>query len=219
MNEEITDRRPLKTRSAKWASILALRLVKLGVKPNFISLLSIVFALLSGLSFGLSALSDSWKKSVFLILGAAFIQLRLLCNMLDGMVAIEGGMKSKTGEIYNDFPDRIADMVILIGFGYAANELNFAVELGWLAAILSVLTAYVRYLGTATGAGSFFYGPMAKQHRMAVATITSLLQGILYFWQESLCVLYAGLVIIVLGCLVTVLRRIVKIVRVLERMP
>ena len=29
---------------------------------------------------------------------------RLLCNLLDGMVAVEGGKRSKSGELYNDVP-------------------------------------------------------------------------------------------------------------------
>jgi hypothetical protein len=95
--------------------------------------------------------------------------------------------------------------------------LPFAIELGWLAGMLAIMTAYVRYLGAAAGAGSFFSGPMAKQHRMAAATIASLLQGAVYLWYKPLYILYAGLVIIVIGCIFTVFVRIIKIVRVLER--
>jgi hypothetical protein len=81
------------------------------------------------------------------------------------------------------------------------------------------MTAYTRYLGSAAGADSFFCGPMAKQHRMAVATTASLLQGIIYFWIIPLYLLYAGLVIIVMGCIVTIIRRVIKIVNVLEGAP
>ncbi|MBL7215082.1 MAG: CDP-alcohol phosphatidyltransferase family protein [Phycisphaerae bacterium] len=217
MVEEITNRRPIKARNAVWASKIASSLVRLKIRPNTISLLSIVFALLSGVSFAISSSFDLWGKSVLLFLGAGFIQCRLLCNLFDGMVAIEGGTKSKSGEVFNDFPDRLADPLILIGIGYALRGLPFAVELGWLAGMLAVMTAYVRYLGTAAGAGSFFWGPMAKQHRMAVATIASVLQGIAVFWYKPLYLLYAGLVIIVVGCIITVFKRVMKIVRILEQ--
>src|SRR5438105_2817615 len=42
---------------------------------------------------------------------AGCIQLRLLCNLLDGMVAIEGGFRSRSGEVFNELPDRVSDVV------------------------------------------------------------------------------------------------------------
>lgn len=219
MVEKMTNRRPIKARNTTWASRIASVLVKLRISPNTISMMSVFFALLSGLCFVASSFYSSWTKSILLFLGAALIQFRLLCNLFDGMVAIEGGMKSKSGEVFNDFPDRLADPLVLIGIGYAARGLPFAVELGWLAGMLAIMTAYTRYLGSAAGAGSFFCGPMAKQHRMAVATTASLLQGIIYFWIIPLYLLYAGLVIIVMGCIVTIIRRVIKIVNVLEGAP
>ncbi len=34
----------------------------------------------------------------------AGIQLRLLCNMLDGMIAVDTNHRTKTGELYNEIP-------------------------------------------------------------------------------------------------------------------
>lgn len=108
-----------------------------------------------------------WARVLFLI-AAVLIQLRLLANMFDGMVAIESGRLSPLGELYNDVPDRISDAATLIGLGYAAGGWP---EMGYLAAVLAVLTAYVRAVGKAAGAGSDFRGPMAKQQRMFLATV------------------------------------------------
>ncbi|WP_262421414.1 hypothetical protein [Paraburkholderia sp. UCT31] len=94
------------------------------------------------------------------------IQMRLLCNVLDGLVAVEGGKKSPLGALYNEFPDRIADSLILVATGYAAG----LPVIGWLAALLAALTAYVRVFGGALGFEQEFLGPMAKQHRMAALT-------------------------------------------------
>src|SRR6516225_6607283 len=104
------DRRPLKTRSKAWVPVVARALVKAGLTPNQVSLLSIVCAILAGAAFYFS------RCSPFLLLAAAVgIQLRLLCNLLDGVMAVEGGLKSKTGDLYNDIPDRFADVAILVG--------------------------------------------------------------------------------------------------------
>src|SRR5260370_27985395 len=90
--------------------------------------------------------------------------------MLDGMVAVEGGLQTKSGEVFNDLPDRIADALIFIGAGHAVHTLPYGMELGWSAALLAVFTAYVRMLGGASGLAQSFVGPIAKQQRMAVMT-------------------------------------------------
>src|SRR5260370_23846239 len=95
--------------------------------------------------------------------------------MLDGMVGVEGGLQTKSGEVFNDLPDRIADALIFIGAGHAVHTLPYGMELGWIAALLAVFTAYVRMLGGAAGLAQSFAGPMAKQQRMALMTGACLL--------------------------------------------
>lgn len=145
------------------------------------------------------------------------MQLRLLCNLFDGMVAIEGGFKTKSGEVFNELPDRFSDAFILIGAGYALQEGGFLLpELGWLAAVLAVTTAYVRAMGAAAGAGQHFCGPMAKQQRMAVLTLATLV-ALAAPWKASLMqAIPAALAVIAIGSLVTVFRRTARIVRELE---
>jgi phosphatidylglycerophosphate synthase len=69
-----------------------------------------------------------------LLLAAAAIQLRLLCNLLDGMLAVEGGLKTPLGELYNEIPDRLADVAILAGAGASARDLTVGLALGCAAA-------------------------------------------------------------------------------------
>src|SRR5215467_16012801 len=87
-------------------------------------------------------LTGAWRAVAF-VLAAAAIQCRLLCNLLDGMLAVEEGFRTACGDIYNDLPDRIADIMILVGAGYGC-RLPIGPPLGWLAALAAVLTAYVR---------------------------------------------------------------------------
>jgi phosphatidylglycerophosphate synthase len=68
---------------------------------------------------------------MLMILSICGIQLRLLCNLLDGMVAIEGGFKTKTGEIFNELPDRLSDALILIGAAYSVPTVAATHDLGW----------------------------------------------------------------------------------------
>lgn len=169
MSQEMA-RRPLKSRSSKWAPRLAFALVKMGLTPNQISVASVIFSLLAGGCFFLSQNVTSPARAALLVGAAVCIQSRLVCNLLDGLMAVEGGLKSKTGDIFNDLPDRVADVAILVSAGYAIHT-RYAMELGWAAAVGAVLTAYVRVLGGALGIKQDYCGPMAKQHRMFALTV------------------------------------------------
>jgi phosphatidylglycerophosphate synthase len=178
------NRRPISQRSHGWAKWLTGVLVKSGVTPNFISFTSIVFAALAGLCFYAISLPVSSIDGVFLALGAAlFCQLRLLSNMMDGMVAVEAGKAGKDGLIWNELPDRFADVAVLVGAGYCVSRLGVAdASLGWAAALAAVMTAYVREVGRAAGAPADFSGPMAKPHRMFVMTMAALIAAAAPLW-------------------------------------
>lgn len=166
MTEQVIEnRRPIASRSSRWAGWLATSLVRTEVTPNQISVASAIFA-----AAGASALL--WLHSwLGLILCAVCIQGRLICNLIDGMVAVEGGKRSPVGELYNEFPDRAADSLLIVSLGYA----SACPWLGWAGALFAALTAYVRVFGGAIGQAQSFRGPMAKQHRMAVMTLACLL--------------------------------------------
>jgi phosphatidylglycerophosphate synthase len=105
-------------------------------------------------------------------LGAALlIQLRLASNLLDGLVAVEAGRGTRTGPLYNEVPDRVADLLILVPAGYAVTGVAWGPELGWAAGSLAVLTAYIRLLGGSLGQPQRYCGPLAKPHRMFVLTL------------------------------------------------
>ena len=171
------NRRPISQRSHGWAKWLVGALVKSGVTPNFISFTSIVFAALGGACFYAIGIATGAGDRVLLCLGAAlFCQLRLLANMMDGMVAVEAGKGSPDGPVWNELPDRFADIFILVGAGYGVAALGLAdASLGWAAAVAAVMTAYVREVGRAAGAPADFSGPMAKPHRMFWMTVAALL--------------------------------------------
>jgi phosphatidylglycerophosphate synthase len=202
----MSDRRPLTTRDARWAKALASFLASRRVAPNLISIFSIFAALVAGAAFVYH----------FVLVAAVFIQLRLLCNMLDGMVAVEGKMASKSGEIYNELPDRIADPLIIVPVGYAITRFPYAIELAWLAGLLAVLTAYVRVLGGSAGLPQSFIGPMAKPHRMATLTVACLVEVIAARFGFRDFALLAAIVLIIAGCIVTIARRTRRIVGALE---
>lgn len=169
------NRRPIGQRNRFYAKYLTRVLANAGVTPNFISFTSIVFAAFAGACFYASALSEGGDRILLLIGAALFCQLRLLANMLDGMVAVEAGKGGPDGPVWNELPDRFADIFILVGAGYAVAAAGlFDAALGWAAAVAAVMTAYVREVVKSAGAPADFSGPMAKPHRMFWMTLAAL---------------------------------------------
>lgn len=212
-----TVRRPLKSRDTRWAATASAWLARRSVQPNAISLASILFAALAGACLLLSRGAHPVACALLYIAAAVFAQMRLLCNLLDGMVAVEGGFQTKSGEVFNDLPDRVSDLLILVPAGYALSRFAWGPELGWLAGSLAVLVAYIRVLGGSAGLTQSFMGPMAKPHRMATLTVGLACgaAGAIGGHQETL--LLVALLVIVAGSILTFVRRTMHVIRGLER--
>ena len=219
-----TDRREIPQRSTRWAAKSADLLAAAKLTPNQISIGSVLFAAAGAAALIWSAYTDDAVIRTFLLAAAAAcIPLRLLLNMLDGMLAVEKGMNSPVGDIYNELPDRISDVLFLGAAGIAtaglvtAGRVDVGLVLGFLAAILAVLTAYIRCLGAALGTGNFFDGPLAKPHRMWLLMI-GVLVGIAepwLPWPEGWA-LFCTLALIALGSLLTCARRLRRVSAVLR---
>ncbi len=206
-------RRPLKSRATSWAQGLALLLLKMRATPNAVSVFSLVFALAAAT---LILSTSCCPQGTWLwLIAAVFIQLRLLCNLMDGMLAVEGGLGTADGDLYNEMPDRLADVALLAATGYASSHPQ-GVLLGWIAACGALLTAYIRMHGATLTKHHDFRGPLAKPQRMAILTGLCLLMPIashlghpdrLHFWT---------LLVLVVGIWLTVALRLIHLSRTLR---
>jgi phosphatidylglycerophosphate synthase len=211
------DRRPIATRNRKWAQAATAWLAARNVSPNAISIAGMSACMVAGITLGLTSISDYRVLWLVAALGA---QLRLTANMLDGMVALASGRASKVGELYNEVPDRISDAAVFIGAGFAWGG-NIA--LGYIATILAIFTAYIRAAGKIAGAPNEFCGPMAKQHRMLVVTLICLYSAItprswqmITFNDSQIGLMTLGLAVIIVGCGITIARRLNRIAHALR---
>src|SRR5438105_6072624 len=211
-SSETIDRRPIATRNRKWAQAATIWLASRNVSPNAISIAGMCACIVAGIALGATSITDYRILWLIAALGA---QLRLTANMLDGMVAIASSRTSKTGELYNEVPDRISDAAVFIGAGFAWGG---NVTLGYLATILAIFTAYVRAAGKIAGAPNEFCGPMAKQHRMLVITLICIYMAItprswqmIAFSDLRIGLMALGLAVIIVGCVITVIRRVGRI--------
>jgi len=208
---ESADRRPIAARDLGAMQRLAGWLVARGASPNGISLAGMAAGMAAGLCFAATAWAPSTGWAWWL-LGAVLVQARLLANLLDGMVAIGRGVASPVGELFNEVPDRVSDTAVLAGLGVAAGD----VTLGLGAALAAMATAYVRTTARAAGAPSDFGGPMAKQHRMALATALALWCAVVPGDWGGAMMVVAVLVVITVGSVFTAWRRLARAAAALE---
>jgi phosphatidylglycerophosphate synthase len=194
-------------------------LIAWGISPNAISIAGMISGIGAGAAFGMTAMG--WGHiGIHFAAATLLMQLRLLANMLDGMVAVGTGQASPAGELYNEVPDRISDAAMLIGAGYAVGS---APALGYIAACLALFVAYLRAQGALVSGRQEFCGPMAKQQRVFVMTIAALYSGFAPAeWQidmpfyGSRQTMSVALVIVIAGIILTVFRRLNRIVAVLS---
>jgi phosphatidylglycerophosphate synthase len=211
MNEsdyEPLERRPLRSRDTSWARAIADFLVRAGASPNAISIFGMVAGIGAGMAFASTRIADGFGQRSLWLCGAALCQVRLLCNLFDGMVAVARQIASRKGELYNEVPDRISDAAVFVGLGYSAGS---SPALGYLAALVCVFVAYVRAMAKSIGAPNDFCGPMAKPQRMALATFVGIYLAFApaawhLGWNEVRIVL----LLVIAGGVVTAIRRLVR---------
>jgi phosphatidylglycerophosphate synthase len=218
------DRRPIADlfrATAHWAVRVCLRL---GIHADAVSYGSMVAASLAAVCFW-----QAGTRPWLLIPAALFCYVRLWCNMLDGMVALAAGKAGPRGEILNDLPDRVSDVLIFVGVAHSGLCM---LPLGYWAAILAVLTAYVGTFGQAVGTQRQFGGVMSKPWRMVALHVGSWLM-LAVIWcgpagtspsqiqisglLGSLTILDWTLILIIAGCVQTIVIRLSRILRALDK--
>ena len=209
-----TARRPIADVFRRTAQDATRFCVRAGVHPDTISYFSMVAAAAAAVCFWRSA-----QLPALLLLAPLFCALRLWCNMLDGMVALAAGRGSWRGEILNDLPDRVSDVIIFIG---AAHSGWMHPLVGYWAALFSLGTAYVGTLGQAVGAAREFCGVMSKPWRMVALGLGAWLTYALWRWHGRpftfvrLSVLdWTGLLVLA-GCGQTIAQRLARTLRALR---
>lgn len=208
-------RRPIANPFRRTASPAVRWCVRAGVHPDVISYLSIVASLAAGACF--------WRAKSFpvlLLIGPMLCYLRLWFNMLDGMVALASGKASPRGEIVNDLPDRISDLLIFVGIAHSGLA---HLASGYWAAIMALSTAYVGTLGHAIAGRREFGGWMSKPWRMvtlhAGAWITFAFIRFNHgrFEFAGMSLLDYTCLVITLGCMQTIWVRLAATLRELQR--
>lgn len=200
-------RRPIADAFRRTAHAAVRACVRYRIHPDTISYASIAASALAGACFLASSQSALW-----LVVAPLLCFVRLWLNMLDGMVALASGQASPRGEILNDLPDRISDVLIFAGVAHSGLASPFV---AYWAAIAALLTAYVGTLGQAVGVQREFSGVMAKPWRMVVLGAGAWIAA----WTgpvTGLTVLDVTCAVIVIGCVQTIVVRLRRILAALH---
>lgn len=209
------DRRPIAARGWAPSVSAASWLVARRASANAISVAGMVAGLLAGTCFAatVSCLPGGLAERALWLAGGVLVQLRLVANMLDGMVALGRGIASPVGELFNELPDRVSDSAVLAGLGLGAGW----PALGLAAALMAMATAYVRAVGKGAGVPGAFGGPMAKQQRMALVTVLAAAHAVLPAAWLGGWATRTVLWVVVAGAGLTAVRRLRTVARGLRR--
>jgi phosphatidylglycerophosphate synthase len=214
-NYEPTYRRPIADSFRKTADVAVRACLRLNIHPDTVSYASMVAATGAGLCFW-QAGNLPW----LLIPAALLCYLRLWFNMLDGMVAIASGKASRRGELLNELPDRVSDVLIFVGAAHSGLCCPFG---GYAVAIFALLVAYVGMFGQALGVQREFSGLMSKPWRMVTLHIgTWIVLGVIWFGGGNiqcgrLTVLDWTFLIIIAGCVQTICVRLRRIISAMNK--
>lgn len=168
------------------------------VHPNTITWMSLPFAIAAGLCLYRADLG--WT----LLLTPVFITLRSVCNLLDGMVAIERNMTSPQGEALQDTIDRMADSCTVLGAAFSPIG---DMRLGIVAITLMLISSYVGIQKKAVGGTREFGGILGKVDRFFLVSVASVGR---FFWQGSVKGMDAFdilFVLMIIGGAVTIIQR------------
>ena len=204
-----TSRRPIAAVFRQTAGAATRFCVHHGIHPDAISYLSVIAALIAATCF--------WKSGAtrwLLIIAPVFCYLRLWFNMLDGLVAFAAGKASRRGEILNDLPDRISDVVIFVGVAHSG-LMNPLIR--YWAAIFALLTSYIGLFGQALGVQRQFGGIMSKPWRMVALHAGAWLTFFLGSQSSATFTIFDWTCFVVIGgCVETIVVRLKRITAALQ---
>ncbi len=153
-------------------SILAPMAKKLRkVNPDLVSWLSLLFALIAGISFYFS------NKPSFVLSGGIFVVLNSLFDALDGKIAKMTGKASKKGDFLDHTIDRYSDIFILVGITLGPLSRT---SIGLLAIIGVLMTSYMGTQADAVGVSRDYGGIAGRAERLVLLIFFSFLYFTLF---------------------------------------
>lgn len=167
---------------------------KVGLTPNAVSVLGLGLAVLSALLY-YSWYSNEW----FLPLAATSLLLSGFCDAFDGTLAKMYGQTTAFGAFLDSTLDRLSDAIIFCSL-ILANPPLVDPFWGLTALVGALLVSYTRARGEAVGIPMAAVGIAERAERILIVAIATFLG-----------VIWAGIVIVAILSLLTIIQRIVHV--------
>jgi phosphatidylglycerophosphate synthase len=171
--------------------------VRAGVSADALTLLAVPVAALGGACIALSAVVPELLLAVPLLAA-----LRLVLNLLDGMVARSTGSTHPMGEMWNELGDRLADVLFIGGLIFVPEVDPW---LAFAAVAAALLASYAGITSRAAGASRQYGGVLSKPGRMVTLGIAAPVSFVI---GDPTWLVMAAVVILV-GSLITLGQRVV----------
>lgn len=189
----------LKHRVQLWMTAEAELIHSVGLTPNQVSAIGIVFAVLSALAYW------KWRLHFYVsILAPLLLVASGFCDAVDGVLARLYGEATTFGGFLDSLLDRYADAIVFCGV-----ILGRLCDLSWgLAALTgSLMVSYVRARAEAAGVKMETVGIAERAERLVILAVASFLS---IAWFETLS---WGILILAVLTNITVLQRVIYFLR------
>ncbi len=174
-----------------------------GVTPNAISMLSLIFAVVSGVLFYYSDASP-----IIVMAAGLMVALNSLLDAMDGIMARYLSVASAKGDFLDHVIDRYADVFIICG-------IFFGGYVDWMIGVVAIVGVQITsYLGTqaqALNLGRYYGGIIGRADRLILIMMASLIYVISPAELYGLSSLGWVIVIIAVGSHITAFQRIAHI--------
>jgi archaetidylinositol phosphate synthase len=149
--------------------------LKMGLSPNAISIIGLIFSIFSGAAYFFS-LNQTW----FLFVAAALLLISGFCDVLDGVLARTYDQETIFGGFFDSLLDRHSESVVYIGIIAGGLCSPFW---GMLALVGALLVSYSRAKAEAVGIKMMSIGLMERAERILLLIGSSI---IAFFWLPAL---------------------------------
>jgi archaetidylinositol phosphate synthase len=179
---------------------------RIGLTPNMISLIGIIFAFFSAVAY------VQWQTNMlYLFFATILLLLSGFCDALDGVIARTYQKATPFGGFLDSLLDRYADSIVYMGI--ILGGLCYALW-GLMALIGSLLVSYSRARAEAAGIKMESIGLVERAERIIILALTTI---IAFLWQaQTQAVMNVGIILLAILTNLTVLQRSVHVYKKLK---
>lgn len=144
---------------------------RVGLTPDGVSVIAFGFAVMAGVVYAVAGteIAGIGPFRMLYLVGAVFVLLNGLMDLLDGALARRQGTDSKAGDLLDHVVDRYADIVVIAGLAAGTQ----AYLLGFLAVTGVLMTSYLGTQAQAVGLDRVYGGLVGRADRLAIIGIVT----------------------------------------------